>query len=148
MFETYLQIRYTGDMVTEEEEVAIESGGKADMVLDKQSKNAIVDHLFEKIEEYGVYLGCTIAHLILDNTTGSCPLRRFIVDFAVVYLDHEYDDDDPPKPEYLMGNPPQLLVDLSLKLTRLRKENKPPTDPCKAAKCTYHEHDDANPKCT
>lgn len=121
----------------------IDAYALADMLLDSHSKNAILTYLIEVNRSTKKYPGWKATHIAYESTTATSPLRRLLVDFVVKAADHKLDYYE----QKLDTFPHQFVVDLSLQLMRLRKEEKSAVHPKNAPKCTYHEHDEANTKC-
>ncbi|KAK4501030.1 hypothetical protein PRZ48_006836 [Zasmidium cellare] len=165
-FETYLQLLYTGEVVTTDDappqvpdDVTEDEASRAsrfrfyaaiidvyllaDMLLDSRSKNKVMDYLIDTTSVVPQFPGMAIIDLAYSRTLPSSKLRRLLVDRAVFIAEANvgYWTDN------LTKVPSQFPIDLSMAFMKLAAGRRRPFNPKHLPRCTYHDHDDANPKC-
>lgn len=161
IFSTYLQWLYTGELVAVDKEtpspederkerlsfcnaslsVLISLYLMADMLLDTRMQNAVSDDLLAstKATKFAPRLGHV--NRIYETTRQGCVLRRLAVDlFATCVAQSRF-------VTHGQQYPTQFLSDLVVRLMAMREAGRRVTDPYNAAKCFYHDHDEANPTC-
>lgn len=162
IFDVYLQLLYTGEVVPAEEylpsrddnsiaargEIArqhwilIEAYLLADMLLDTKSKNAIMDYLIEALRVTQKMPSPETITDVFKRTIDTSPMRRLLIDFVALKVD--------PKSFKSFGTlySPEFLVDVGLRLMEYKSDTSRRTSPSKSPRCAYHEHDEADSKCS
>ena len=96
-----------------------------DMLQDNSFKNSVLDSIHaqtEVVDENGVkYLPRNSINTIYNNTTESCPLRKYLVDAYLIYGHHE-DFEKRSKSECL---PEEFLMNLVAECMKTRKTGVP-----------------------
>ncbi|KAK4501001.1 hypothetical protein PRZ48_006807 [Zasmidium cellare] len=165
-FEVYLQYLYTGEIVVSAKEInfpaiddesdeaqpALEEVSKAqellmdtyilaEMLLDIDAKNALVDEFTWLLRRGRKLLLCPKIEDLFNATPNTSPMRRVLVD-AVAFRIGEAGFRDSG---YEYSN--EFLMEVCLALMAVERGDKRNRLRSKPTRCEYHEHDDAHPQC-
>lgn len=163
-FEVYLQYLYTGDVValceetrhTDAEDKSDESRTDvakaqylvvdtyilAEMLLDIEAKNALIDEFALLIKRGDTLIAVTKINEIFEATPDTSPLRRLLVDYAAFTSSSESFANNGEA----FTN--EFLVEVCLTLMETRHYSSQKLLEFKHSKCKYHEHaSEAHPSC-